>query len=284
MTKRSRGRDEADRKFVPKREGDGPRRRSSSGNRRAGPAPPARTLLQGINSVEQALLHRRRALHGLWLREGHLSVRLQRLVELGRQAGLQPRRLSAHELDERAQSPQHQGIVLECGELPTLTLKQFLRDEPPPPVLLLALDQIEDPQNLGGLVRTAAFLGAQAILMHRARRAPLGATASRASAGALEHFPIIVESNLAHALAGLDQRLYHIIGSALDAQARDYREEPIHDRLVVVVGSEGRGLRRLTRQRCHRLVRIPGEDATESLNVSVAAGILLAHFRRSRVD
>jgi len=144
--------------------------------------------------------------------------------------------------------------------------------------LVLALDRIEDPQNLGGLARTAAFLGADAMLLHRDKAAPLSAAASKASAGALERFPVVQEGNLARALERLRRDRFFVYGAALEEDAVEFGEAEAAPRTVLVVGNEGEGLRALTRKRCDCLLRIPGRAGTESLNVNVAAGILLRHL------
>ena len=116
-----------------------------------------------------------------------------------------------------------------------------------PRSLVVALDQVEDPQNLGGIARSAAFLGADALILHRAHSAPLSPAASKASAGALEFFPVIEVPNLSNALQTLQKENFFVYGAALE-DAVDYREVDRADRAVLVLGSEGEGLRSLTRK------------------------------------
>lgn len=234
-------------------------------------------MLYGINPIQAALRHQRRQLRRLYVRAADASPRLLETVELAATAGVETREVDADELEKRAQSPQHQGLVLDCGELPKMSLKEWLATAPDR-TSLLALDQIEDPQNLGGLVRSAAFLGAGALLLHRSHRAPLGAVASRASAGAMEFFPVVEVGNLANALQQLQKEDFWILGSALDEESTDMSRYSPPARWVLVMGNEGRGLRRLTRERCDVLLHVKRRGEVESLNVNVAAGILLQHL------
>lgn len=234
-------------------------------------------MLYGIAPVAEALRQGRRELRRLYSKEGKASPRLKLVLQEARRQGVPVEERSAHDLASLAGSRQHQGAVLDCGELPLLDLDEFLENAGPRS-LVVALDQVEDPQNLGGIARSAAFLGADALILHRANRAPLSPAASKASAGALEFFPVVEVSNLSNALQALQKENFFTYGAALE-DAVDYREVDRADRAVLVLGSEGDGLRSLTRKRCDQLVFIPrrGQEM-ESLNVSVAAGILLARF------
>lgn len=234
-------------------------------------------MLHGINPIEAALRAQRRELRRLHVRRGETSARVAEVLELARGAGVEIRETDADDLERRSQSAHHQGLVLECGELPKLALKEWLATAPAE-ARLLALDQVEDPQNLGGLIRSAAFLGASALLLHRSHRAPLGAVASKASAGAMESFPVVEVGNLDNALRQLKKEDFWVLGAALEEVATDVGAYAPPNRWVLVVGNEGRGLRRLTRDRCDVLLSIARRGEVESLNVNVAAGILLARL------
>ncbi len=243
-------------------------------------------MLYGIEPVAQALRHPRRRLHALYHKPGRLSPRLKEILRRARSQGLAIEERSVHELGNLTQDRHHQGVVLDCGPLPVSSLEEFLETLAPLPAssLLVALDQVEDPRNLGSITRSAAFLGAQGLIVLRTRSAPLSAVASKASAGTLEFFPIVEVSNLSTALQRLQKEDFFVVGATLD-EAVDYRGIDPPARCVLVLGAEGSGLRKLTRRRCDQLVMIPREErglpAAESLNVGVAAGILLAHFRAS---
>lgn len=234
-------------------------------------------MLHGINPIAAALRARRRELRRLHVRVGEASSRVAEVLELAHEASVEVRQTDAHDLERLAHSPDHQGLVLDCGELPKLALKEWLAHAPAT-AHLLALDQVEDPQNLGGLIRSAAFLGASALLLHRSHRAPLGAVASKASAGAMEAFPVIEVGNLDNALRQLKKEEFWVLGAALGENAADMADYDPPARWVLVMGNEGRGLRRLTRDRCDVLLSIARQGDVESLNVNVAAGILLARL------
>jgi 23S rRNA (guanosine2251-2'-O)-methyltransferase len=239
-------------------------------------------MLYGILPVAEALRQKRRQLDRLYLKSGIRSARIKEILRLARAAKVPYEEKSAHELSGLAKSRQHQGVVLQCGPLPLLSLDEVLAGAGTRS-LLVALDQIEDPQNLGGIARSAAFLGADAMIVLRAHSAPLSAAASRASAGALEFFPVVEVGNLSMALLSLADAGYFLVGAALE-EAIEFHEVKARERCVLVLGNEGGGLRKLTRKRCEVLVQIPrvarGEVEMESLNVNVAAGILLSHFGR----
>lgn len=246
-------------------------------SRPTGHRPDDREILFGITPVEAALVAGRRELHKLWARNDAANERVNEIVRRATDLGLAVVTTSPEELARRAHSPVHQGVVLGCGPLPLLGLRELMA-APSGSSFVLALDQIEDPQNLGGLVRTAAFLGATAVLLHRSRRAPLSATVSKASAGILEHFPVAEVGNLANALQNFEREGWTVVGSALTDDAVDYRSLAPSGPTVLVMGNEGRGLRPLTMKRCQHLVWIPRRGDAQSLNVTVAAGVLLAHL------
>lgn len=249
--------------------------------RRPAPRGDDREILHGIAPVEAALRARKRAFFKLWVRRDAANERVEAIVRRAEGLRVPVVVTDADELGRITHGGVHQNVVLGCGPVPLLDLR-VLQELPAPEPLVLALDQIEDPQNLGGLIRTAAFLGATAVLMHRSHRAPLSAVVSKASAGLLESFPIAEVGNLANALQTLDRAGWTIVGSALDAEAVDYRSLDVRGRLVLVMGNEGHGLRPLTVKRCHHLVRIPRRGPAESLNVTVAAGVLLAAWEGAR--
>ncbi len=227
--------------------------------------------------MRQALQAQRREFFCLVTRRGKVSPRLRELVDLAKAKKVRIKELDPQALTKLSGSEQHQGVLLECGPLPSLDLYDLI--EPGPETsLILALDQIEDPQNLGALVRSAAFLGAKGIVHLAHKAAPLSPAASKASAGALESFPLALVGNLAHDLARLREEGYFIYGADAGKGSQPYCNQVRQDKLVLVMGNEGRGLRELTAKRCDALVHIPGQPGTESLNVSNAAAILLAHF------
>jgi 23S rRNA (guanosine2251-2'-O)-methyltransferase len=166
----------------------------------------------------------------------------------------------------------HQGLALSVGPLPERDLGELGRGERHS--LMLALDQVSDPRNLGAILRTAAALGVEGVLLPRRRSAELNGACAKAASGALDLLPLVEVINLARALAELKERGYWIVG--LDAAAPGTLEGiELPPRVALVLGSEGEGLRRLVAEGCDFLARLEIDPRMESLNVSVAAGIAL---------
>lgn len=241
--------------------------------------------LVGVHPAREALRARRRALHRLVLRHGAGSAvrgELGELAQLAGRAGVPVEELPAPDFDRLAPPGlPHQGVVLEAGPIPELALEDLL----PPPgegAWLVALDGVEDPQNLGAIVRVADAAGARGALLPERRVAPLTPAAARASAGALEHLPIARVGNLARALHLLKEHGFWVHGAAPDAPL-DLFDAPARlfdPRLVLVVGAEGRGLRAGVRAAADTLYRIPMRGEVASLNVATATAVVLFEWAR----
>ena len=196
------------------------------------------------------------------------------------------RRLPAHavdkrELDRRAGGVLHQGVVLEAEPLPLLNLHDWLRAATGPDQVVVVLDEIEDPQNFGAIARSAAACGAHALLFGRERTAPLSTAAAKAAAGALEHIDLVQGGNLAQALQRLRDAGFW--SAALDpAGEQTLWQADLRGKVALVIGSEGRGVRRIVLDQCDWRLRIPLQGAITSLNASVSAGIALAECLRQR--
>lgn len=240
-------------------------------------ARPTQMMLYGLAPVHEALAAARRPLHRLLLREGKPSPPLRALEHRARELRLPVEFVSIQALGNLAQSRNHQGAVLDCGSLPLDDFEEVLASRP---ALLVALDQVEDPQNLGSIARSALFFGAAGLLVLRRRSAPLSPAASKASAGALERLPIAELPNLAEALRRAADSGMRIVGGAVDGTSVPLDALPAAERNLLVLGAEGEGLRELTRRRCDVLVKIEG-GGLDSLNVGVAAGILLHRLRHN---
>ena len=199
---------------------------------------------------------------------------LQHLAKTAAAAGVRVEKRTAAELDALAKGHKHQGAVAVCGAYAYADLAAILTNAAAPP-LLIALDQITDPHNLGAIVRSAVAFGADGVLTLKDRAAPVTPVVVRASAGATEHARIARVTNLARTLKQLTDQGIDAIG--LDAEGElDLADlPPAPEGRVLVVGAEGRGLRRLVRERCTFLARIPQTGPVASLNASVAASIAL---------
>jgi 23S rRNA (guanosine2251-2'-O)-methyltransferase len=184
----------------------------------------------------------------------------------------------AEELERLCGSPEHQGIVAEVDPFPYADPTRLLDAED---ALVVALDQIQDPHNLGAVCRAAEVAGAAGVVIPERRSASVTAAACKASAGAVEHLPVARVRNLADWLAVTKERGAWIYGASAEAE-RPYTEVDWSGRAVLVLGSEGSGLRRRVAETCDELISIPVAGKVESLNASVAAAVILFEARRER--
>lgn len=244
---------------------------------------PERQEIAGLHPVREALRARRRPLHRLGVRRGEGRTELAELVALAVAAGVEVEELDADELARRAgPGVSHQGAVLCAGPLPELTLDALAAGGGSPRTLV-ALDGVEDPQNLGAIARVAEAAGAAGLLLTQRRSPPLGPAVARASAGAIEWLPVARVVNLARALRQLKEAGFWVFGAFPDAPEDLFALEPRlrqGDR-VVVLGAEGRGIRSGIEALVDHRVRIPMAGRIASLNVSTAAAVVLFELARS---
>jgi 23S rRNA (guanosine2251-2'-O)-methyltransferase len=240
-------------------------------------------VLYGLHPVEEALrAGKRRFDHVLVARERH-DERLERLVAACREAGVRVRQEPREQLTQVAQTPTHQGVVALVREQEFLAIEDLF--EPAADHhgarLVLALDGVEDPQNLGALLRVADGAGVDGVVLTERRSAPLSAAAVKASAGAAEHLRIARVVNLVRALEELKRHNLWVIG--LDERgSTDYDEFDLTGNCVLVLGREGAGLHDLVRRTCDHLLRIPMAGGVSSLNVSAAGAVVLYEAARQR--
>lgn len=224
-----------------------------------------RDLIHGRHAVEAALANPRRQLRRLWV-----TLNARQRLEIVLPAGLPVETVDTAELD-RMVGPDavHQGLVLEAAPLDNLALEDLK-----PEGMVLVLDQVTDPHNVGAIVRLAAAFGVQALVMTERHGPGHSAVLAKAASGGLEHVAMVKEPNLARAIDDLKQIGFTVIG--LDSEAEvDLEGAPASYPLALVLGAEGKGLRRLTRERCDALARIALPGHIISLNVSTAAAIAL---------
>lgn len=245
-------------------------------------------VLYGLHAVEEALrAGRRRFDHVLVARERH-DDRVERIVAACRQAGVRVRQEPREQLTAMAKTTMHQGVVALVRAQELLALEDLFepapartRDGSPAPRLLLALDGVEDPQNLGALLRVADGAGVDGVILTERRAAPLSPAAVKASAGATEHLRIARVVNLVRALEELKQRNLWVVG--LDERGvTDYDRFDLTGDCVLVLGREGAGLHDLVRRTCDHLLRIPMAGGVSSLNVSAAGAVVLYEAARQR--
>lgn len=271
------------------RAGAGTPRGGSGGGRRARPAGgdrpeadhrlvggvhPVRELLRAGGDVREVLVATGRTPDGV----------TDDLLGLARDRGVRIRAVERDQLDAATDGLVHQGVVAVAGPFRTVTLEQVLQraaaaGEAP---LLVALDGVTDPHNLGSIARTAEAVGAHGLLLPGRRTATVTPVVEKAAAGALAHLPVAAVGNLVRALAELGDRGVWSLGLAGEAEV-ELADHPLAgEPCVLVVGAEGPGLSRLTRERCDALVRLPMHGHVASLNASVAAAIALYELRRQR--
>ncbi len=244
-------------------------------------AEPRQHRVYGLHTVRTLLSRRPEAIVAATLLErgsGQALVELSAAIEA---LGVAVRRATRADLDKLSGGGKHQGIVVNVRPGKEFSLREFeaLVIRRGRSLRLLVLDRVEDPRNLGACLRTADAVGIDAVVVPKARSAKLSPSAMKVATGAAETVPVLKASNLARTLAWLKQAGVWVVGT--DAGARqllyDARLQPP---IALVLGGEGRGMRRLTRESCDELVAIPMHGIVESLNVSVAAGVALYELLR----
>jgi 23S rRNA (guanosine2251-2'-O)-methyltransferase len=240
------------------------------------------TVVFGLHSVRVLLQQRPERASLLVLQKGREDARTAELLRMAQAAGVRTEWRDAQELDRLAGNEHHQGACLQIRALGPMgegALDELLGRTTAP--LLLVLDGVQDPHNLGACLRTADAAGATAVIVPRDRAAGLTPTVRKVASGAAETMPLIQVVNLARTLRWLKEREIWVVG-ADDEAPKSLFETKLTGALALVLGAEGAGLRRLTREHCDLLVGIPMAGAVESLNVSVAAGVLLFEAARQR--
>jgi 23S rRNA (guanosine2251-2'-O)-methyltransferase len=245
-----------------------------------GRRPPA--LVYGRNPVREAL-RAGRQVRRLVIQPGATSEpRLAELLELAATRQIPVEEAERDRLDDIAHTQAHQGVVAYLGRRQYWELADLLEAiEPETAPVLLLLDEVQDPQNFGAICRTAEAAGVAGVVISRNRAPEVTPAVAKASAGAVEHLWISQVSSIAQAVARIRDAGYWIVGLAGDGEV-DYTEARYAGRLAVVVGSEGRGLHRLVRERCDQVARLPMLGKVSSLNASVAASIVLYEALRRR--
>jgi 23S rRNA (guanosine2251-2'-O)-methyltransferase len=236
-------------------------------------------FLYGLHPVEEALRSGARRFDYVCIARERHDQRLARILDLCRQAGVKTRQEPREALTRLARTAEHQGVVGVVREREFLDLEDLL--EGPEPRLVLALDSIEDPQNLGALLRSAEASGVDGILLTERRSAPLSPVAVKASAGAAEHLRLARVVNMVRSLEALKERNLWCVG--LDERgSQDYDRYDFTSNTVIVLGREGAGLHDLVRRTCDHLLRIPMGGKVASLNVSAAGAVVLFEAARQR--
>ena len=237
----------------------------------------------GLHAVTSLLQRDPSKISVLLTLDSRSDVRMDQVVSLAEQANVPVQRVARRELDDRVPGISHQGVVAEIGTSTSLGEKElpgFLEklDEIP---FILILDSVQDPHNLGACLRSADAAGVHLVITPRDKSAPLNGTVRKVACGAADTVPLVRVTNLARTLKLLRDQGIWIYGAAGEADQSIF-EADLTGPLALVLGGEGKGLRRLTREYCDLLVSIPLAGSVSSLNVSVATGICLFEARRQR--
>jgi len=239
--------------------------------------------LTGIHAVREAL-QAGSAFDRIVIAKGRQDTRVEEIVQLARAQNIPVRFEDRAQLDRLANARDHQGVVAVAAARPPATLEDILdhaNKSKGEMGLIVLLDGVEDPHNLGAIIRTALAAGAHGIVIPERRAAGLTDTVARASAGALAHLPVAKVTNLARAMEELKEAGYWLVG--LDENAgKNYSQVDYTTPTGIVMGGEGSGLHELTRKRCDFVVSLPTIGPVKSLNVSVATGVVLFEALRQR--
>ena len=240
------------------------------------------SIIVGRNSVTEAL-RAGRSITKLYIAAGNDAPPLLRIQELAREKDILIERAPAKILNHLAPGSRHQGVVAFAAPVAYADLTDVLADveaagrEP----FLVLLDGIEDVHNVGAIIRTAECAGVDAVLLPKRRSAPINETVGKTSAGAVEYMPIVQIGNTTQTLKKLQKRGFWVIGADMDGSV-DYFHSSLTEPIVLVIGSEGRGISHLVKETCDVLVQIPMFGRVNSLNASVAAALLMYEAVRQR--
>ncbi len=236
------------------------------------------SFVSGFHPVRETLLQRPKGVESVLLQRDRKDARMKELETLARQNGVPVRQVPKEELD-RLGGKAHNGVVAKVATRELDSMEACLAGEPGTRIVVF-LDEVTDPGNVGAIVRTAAALGASVVLTER-HSAALGDTVAKAAAGALERVRIGRAGNAARFLEDAKKAGFWVFGAAMEGEPASSVD--LSGDVVLCLGAEGEGLRRLTKETCDRLVSIPMVGGGGSLNVSVAAAILLWEVRRTRI-
>lgn len=241
-------------------------------------------VLVGRNAVTEALKSGR-GINKLWIASGDREDSVAEIAALAKERGIVVQYVERAKIEALAGGHRHQGVLAYVAPVPYAELEDILKaaeakGEAP---FLVLLDELEDPHNLGALLRTADATGVHGILIPKRRSVSLNATVAKTSAGAVEYVPVARIGNIAQTLKKLKEKGFWVAGADMDGE-KAYYEADLTGPLVLVVGSEGKGMSRLTKEACDFIVRMPMVGRINSLNASVAGSILMYESMRQRLQ
>jgi 23S rRNA (guanosine2251-2'-O)-methyltransferase len=235
-------------------------------------------IIYGLHAVEAALRNNSENVLQVWVQQGRNDGRIRKLIDIATSRGVSLETISSNKLDTKSNGERHQGVVarVRAGSRKRVELEDLLERES---LLLLILDEVQDPHNIGACLRSADAAGADAVISCKNRSPGLTPVVTKVASGAAEHTPYIQVTNMARTLEKLRDADVWIVGTSGDSDTSLY-DCQLTNRMAIVMGSEGEGMRRLTREGCNELISIPMQGSVSSLNVSVASGVTLFELRR----
>jgi 23S rRNA (guanosine2251-2'-O)-methyltransferase len=242
----------------------------------------ANKILFGFHAVTVRLKTAPESIHEIHVDATRRDARMRQFVQRAREAGARLIDSDVDSLQRLSGTHRHQGVVARVEPVSAARTLDEVMDMVDGPPLMLVLDGITDPHNLGACLRVADGAGAHAVVAPKDHAVGLNATVAKVASGAAETMPYLMVTNLARTLNQLKELGVRIVGASDDAEQTLY-EADLRGPVALVLGAEGPGMRQLTRKTCDELVRIPMQGAVESLNVSVAAGVCLYEARRQRL-
>lgn len=239
-------------------------------------------MIFGFHAVTARMRHEASSVEELYIDADRRDPRMKELIRAAQSANVRIIQADDARLNSIVGTRRHQGVVAKASQLSLARNLDELLDAVDGPPLLLILDGITDPHNLGACLRVADGVGAHAVIAPKDRAVGLNATAAKVASGAADTVPYITVTNLARTLRELKERDILLVGTSDDAEKGLY-EADFSGPAALVMGSEGEGMRRLTRDTCDMLIHVPMFGSVESLNVSVASGVCLYEARRQRI-
>jgi len=241
-------------------------------------------IVAGRNAVFEALTSRR-PVNKIYIKAGLQGGSLGKIIEEARKSAVLIEYVQPEKLDRLAQGVRHQGIVALASPIAFSSLEDVLkraatRNEMP---FLLLLDELQDPQNVGALIRSADAAGVHGVLMPKRRSCPLNMVVAKISAGAVNYVPVVQIGNIVQMLASLKEQGFWVVGADMDGESL-YFDADLDRPVVLVIGAEGKGLGRLVKENCDMLVRIPMQGGVNSLNASAAGAVLMYEVVRQRMQ
>ncbi|MBY0165277.1 23S rRNA (guanosine(2251)-2'-O)-methyltransferase RlmB [Cytobacillus firmus] len=240
-------------------------------------------VVAGKHSVTEALKSGR-TINKIWIAENAQKHLTLPIIAEAKKLGIVIQHVDKRKLDQMVPGVQHQGVVAQAAPYAYVEVDDLLKaaEEKGEPPFLLLLDEIEDPHNLGSILRTADCTGAHGVILPKRRSAQVTATVSKTSAGAVEYVPVARVTNLGQTIDQLKEMGVWVVGTVVDAVQELYDTEVFDGPVAIVIGNENKGMGRLIREKCDVLVKLPMAGKINSLNASVAAGVVMYEVLRRR--